>query len=98
METRTTCPLGSECEDIKDGVKYMCAWYTKIRGADPQTGEEIDEFRCAMQWMPLLQIEHSKHERQTGAAVESMRNGIVQGLALSSQSRQGITHVQDVEE
>ena len=75
------CPLGSTCEQVVDtteGQKLkVCPWFTKIRGADPQTGEEIEEYRCAIAWMPVLLVEGSMFQRQTGAAVESFRNTMV---------------------
>lgn len=83
MEIKLICPLGSECETAKNDVIYRCAWYVKLRGKDPQSEQEIDEYRCAMQWMPLLQVEHSLFERQTGAAVESMRNETVEAVKTS---------------
>ena len=43
-------------------------------GGEPQTGKEIDEWDCAVKWMPMLLIENSQQQRQTGAAVESFRN------------------------
>lgn len=49
----------------------------KVQGKDPQTDQFIDEWRCAIAWMPTLQIEHSLFERQTGAAVEGFRNEMV---------------------
>ena len=77
MEVTLTCPLGSECETIKDNKLHRCRWFVQIKGTDPQTGEGIDEFRCSMEWLPLLSIEQSLHSRQTGAAVESFRNEVV---------------------
>ena len=71
------CPLGAKCQDVEDDVLVRCPWYTKIRGKDPQTDSEIDEYRCAMAWLPILMIEHSLFERQTGSAVESFRNEMV---------------------
>lgn len=74
MNIKITCPLGSQCE-IRDGDKHeRCAWYTKVVGKNPQSEEMIDEWRCAIAWMPVMQIEHSLFERQTGAAVEQVRN------------------------
>jgi hypothetical protein len=49
----------------------------KIRGMNPNTGAEVDEHGCAMAWMPMLMIENSQQQRQTGAAVESFRNEMV---------------------
>ena len=41
---------------------------------DGETGEPVDEWGCAVVWMPTLLIENSQQQRQTGAAVESFRN------------------------
>ena len=76
MEIKTvlTCPLGAKCEEIKDGAIHRCAWYTKLAGTNPNTGEVMDEQGCAMSWMPMLMIENSMQQRSTSAAVESFRN------------------------
>ena len=80
MEIKTvlTCPLGSKCEEIKDGAIHKCAWYIKLAGTNPTTGETLDEQGCAMSWMPMLLIENSQQQRSTGAAVESFRNETMQ--------------------
>jgi hypothetical protein len=63
--------------------KYMskvcstCAMWVKIRGANPNTGQEVDGGNCAIAWQPLLLMENSQMQRQTGAAVESFRNEMV---------------------
>lgn len=49
----------------------------KVRGNNPNTGEEIDDYGCSMAWLPVLMIENSQQQRQTGAAVESFRNEMV---------------------
>lgn len=49
----------------------------QIRGSDPQSGEEIDDWGCSMAWLPKLMIENAIQSRQTGAAVESFRNEMV---------------------
>lgn len=73
LETKTNCPLN----DFKPCKQLECAWFTQVRGTHPQTGKEIDEFGCAIAWMPVLTIENSQQQRQTGAAVESFRNEMV---------------------
>ena len=69
LEQGKFCPLiGEDCLGLK------CSWFTQIRGTHPQSGQEIDEWGCAVTWIPTLLIENSQQQRQTGAAVESFRN------------------------
>ncbi len=79
VQVEFTCPLGSECEEIKDGKIFRCMWYTKVVGQDANTGETVDDWSCAISWMPTLQIEMSNTNRQTGSAIESFRNETVKG-------------------
>lgn len=67
------CPLNK----FKPCKKHECAWYTQIRGKNPNTGADIDGFGCSVAWLPLLLVENSNQARQTGAAVESFRNEVV---------------------
>lgn len=73
LEQKTNCPLDSfnPCRQLD------CAWFIKVVGKNPNTGEEIDDYGCSMAWMPILMIENSQMQRHTGAAVESFRNEMV---------------------
>lgn len=73
LEVKANCPLDgfNPCRQLE------CAWFMKIRGNNPNTGEEVDEYGCSMAWMPMLMIENSQQQRSTGAAVESFRNEMV---------------------
>lgn len=82
MEIKSAgCPLGAKCEDakIEEGktVLYRCPWYVQIRGRDPNTGEEMDRWSCAIAWMPTLLINTANEVRQGAAATESFRNEMV---------------------
>lgn len=77
VETILNCPLGHKCQEIKDDKIYQCAWYVKLAGLNPNTGEEIDEYACAIYWNPILMIENSRQQKSTSAAVESFRNEMV---------------------
>lgn len=77
METRLTCPLGHTCESAHDGYIERCAWFTLIKGKDPQSEKIIDEWACAIQWLPLLNVEMSQTNRGQTAAIESFRNETV---------------------
>jgi hypothetical protein len=68
----TYCPLIK-----KDCIGIKCSWFTQVRGTNPNTGTEVDEWGCAMAWLPVLLIENAQQSRQTGAAVESFRNEVV---------------------
>jgi hypothetical protein len=87
MEIKTvlTCPLGAKCEEIKDGAIHRCAWYTKLAGTNPNTGEVLDEHGCAIAWLPMLMIENSMQQRSTSAAVESFRNEMTSANQTSQQ-------------
>jgi hypothetical protein len=98
------CPLmGGECiEDgsIKDGELVSCRFWVTVMGKDPQTGQEVNTGDCAMAWTPILLIENSKVNRETGAAVESFRNEMVkanetntQVLIATSQQSQNLIEV-----
>lgn len=73
IESKPNCPL----DNFNPCRQLDCAWFMKIRGKNPQSEQEIDEWGCAMAWMPVLTIENSQQQRQTGAAVESFRNEMV---------------------
>lgn len=72
IEVEPNCPL----DQFKPCRKTKCAWFTQVRGSDPNTGKEVDEWGCAVAWLPLLLIENASQARQTGAAVESFRNEV----------------------
>ena len=65
------CPLWKK--PMKQ-VCHQCEWWVHVRGKHPQGEEIIDSWNCAITWLPLLMIENSQQQRQTGAAVESFRN------------------------
>lgn len=73
IEAKANCPLDgfNPCRQLD------CAWFMKINGTNPNTGKEVEEWGCAMAWMPMLMIENSQQQRSTGAAVESFRNEMV---------------------
>lgn len=73
IEIKDNCPLNG----FKKCKQFDCAWFIQIRGKNPQTGEDTDEYGCAMAMLPLLMIENSRQTNQAGAAIESFRNEMV---------------------
>jgi hypothetical protein len=91
IEPKNQCPLNNfdPCRQLD------CAWFLKIRGNNPNTGQEIDEWGCAISWLPILLIENAQMSRQTGSAIESFRNEMVkanetsQHILLAAQKTSG---------
>tara|TARA_S200000501_G_scaffold365197_1_gene398324 strand:- start:1610 stop:1945 length:336 start_codon:yes stop_codon:yes gene_type:complete len=109
LEQGKFCPLiGKDC------IQMQCSWFTQVRGMNPNTGEEVDDWSCAITWLPTLMIENSQQQRATGAAIESFRNETVKStmkaqeiyqreLELKAQerlqqSRQTIHNVTDIQQ
>ncbi len=67
---KNNCPL----DGFKPCRQLDCGWFTQVRGTDPNSGQEVDTWGCAVGWLPMLLIENAQQSRQTGAAVESFRN------------------------
>jgi len=77
---------GNFCPLIKkDCIGLTCAWFVRVQGIDKNTGNQVDEYQCAIAWMPMLLIENSGQQRQTGAAVESFRNEMVKSNEAAQQ-------------
>jgi hypothetical protein len=72
MEPGKYCPLIR-----KDCIGIACSWYTQLRGTNPQTGEDVDDWLCAIVALPMLQINTAREVRQGAAATESFRNAVV---------------------
>ncbi len=79
------CPLnGKQCldgtrEDFPAnavGGKMKCRWWQHLAGKDPQSEKTIDQFDCAIAWMPVVTIEGAQMGRQTGASVDKVANEV----------------------
>ena len=84
IEPGDHCPiLDHKC------IEFKCKWWRLLRGTNPQSGEEIDEYDCAIPMLLVMACENAKETRQTAASIDSFRNVMVkQGelvLALTSQ-------------
>ena len=80
LKKGTFCPLIK-----KDCVGLTCVWYTRVQGYDVNSGNQVDNYECAISWLPMLLIENSGQQRQTGAAVESFRNEMVKANEVNTQ-------------
>jgi len=73
IEVQPNCPLNG----FKKCKQFECAWFMQMKGENPQTGEPLDDYGCSMAWMPVILLENSKLQNETGSAVESFRNEMV---------------------
>lgn len=74
MAKATFCPL------VKGNCKeHRCLWFIQLRGTDKNTGKEIDDYGCAVAWLPLLLVENANETRHAAASVDSLRNATVKG-------------------
>jgi hypothetical protein len=76
-QAKPLAPSGEDCPLWKKDVSkvcHKCPWYTLLRGKDPQSEEQIDEWGCAIAFGPILACEVSQRTNQLGAAIESFRN------------------------
>lgn len=55
-------------------VCHTCPLWMSLRGKNPQTGEELDDWNCAMAWGPLLAVNAAREMAMLGAEMNAMRN------------------------
>lgn len=79
LKVKDNCPLNG----FKPCKQLDCAWFVQMRGTDPNSGKEVDEYSCGIAWLPMLLVENAAQSRSTGAAVESFRNEMVKANAAS---------------
>lgn len=82
------CPLLK-----KDCVQLQCNWFIQVRGKDPNTGKDVDEWGCSIAWLPHLLIENANQTRQGAAATESFRNEMVRASENSIRTMVEIANV-----
>ena len=73
LKSKNGCPL----HNFEPCKQLDCAWFTKIAGKNPQGQKEIEEWGCAITFMPILMVANTNSNTRTQAAVESFRNKMV---------------------
>ena len=71
------CPLHRQ--DVSK-VCHKCPWWTRVVGKNPQSEEMVDNWHCAIALLPMLLVENAQMTRQTTAAMETFRNGVIGGV------------------
>ena len=70
-ESNEYCPLQRA---RRNKVCHVCAWYTHLVGADPQTGDKFDKWECAVTLLPILLIENARESSRMHDAINQLRN------------------------
>lgn len=79
------CPLnGKLCVDgtredfpmLATGGHVKCRWWQHLYGKDPQSDKMIDQWDCAVAWLPITTIETSQMSKQTAASVDKVANEV----------------------
>jgi hypothetical protein len=78
------CPLWKRKMKL---VCHNCSWWTHLRGKHPQGEEILDQWGCAIAWMPMLMVENSQMQRQTGASVDKVASVMYQAAVDSTALR-----------
>lgn len=88
IKVKNNCPLNKfePCKELE------CGWFIQVRGVNPNTGEEVDEYGCAVSWLPIMLIDNTQKQRETGAAVESFRNEMVRSNHASAEIFQALVN------
>ena len=77
-----------------DCIGLQCSWFTQVRGTNPQSGAEVDDWACAITWLPMLLINTAQEVRQGAAATESFRNEMVDASEKARQTQIAIASLQ----
>jgi hypothetical protein len=71
-------------------VCHTCPWWVQIRGKDPQTGKELDQWSCAVALLPTVILETAHQTKSVAAATESFRNEVVAANERAVKERLGL--------
>jgi hypothetical protein len=86
------CPYVGFKQPCRD-LALACPKFVHIAGTNPNTGDPVNKYGCADSFIPMLLIENSQQQRQTGAAVESFRNAVV---AINGRTLEQIAQAQKI--
>lgn len=67
------CPLFRK--DVSK-VCHTCAWYTRIAGMHPQTGDHMEKWMCAQTAVVLTTIDAGRAAAEGSATTQELRNDL----------------------
>lgn len=51
-------------------IEHRCQFFTNLVGTHPNTGEQVNEWGCAIAWLPVLLVENASKIRQATASID----------------------------
>jgi len=69
-------PKGMTCPFHRRDMSRVCStcpMWVSIKGTNPQTGVEVDQWECAIAVTPMTVLEAAKQSREAGASVDHLR-------------------------
>ncbi len=73
-------------------VCHTCPWWTYVRGQNPQTGDMVDDWKCAIGHGPMLSIEIAAQNRQIAAEINKTRNMAIESAKALERSNGNRDH------
>ena len=55
-------------------VCHTCPMWMAIKGKHPQTGEDLDDWNCALVWGPIIAVQQTKEAHTVSRELNIMRN------------------------
>ena len=77
MPKSKVCPFMSSPLREVECIEHRCMMWTQVMGTNQQTGEQLNQWSCAVAWLPTLILDVSNRVRGSTAATESFRNEVV---------------------
>ena len=57
-------------------VCHTCAFWSSVKGKNPQTGADMEQWACAVTMQNILSMESTLAQRQTQASVDALRKEV----------------------
>lgn len=72
--SKNICPFLSAGGRKVKCIEHDCMMWTQVMGTHPQTGEQMNQWSCAVAWMPTLILNVAQEGRKTQAAIQHINN------------------------
>lgn len=74
------CPLLSDSKHNITCKEHECKFWIMLVGTNKNSGKPVNDFDCAISWLPMLLVEGANESRKTSQSVQGFRNSILGGI------------------